>query len=299
MFKKILLPYDLSKPSQEALEWASLLAIEFKSEIKVVHAIFQEKYLVAYGLLPKKEDLIRQVDEEIRKDLQEIFNGENQDLLDRVSVEVLYGDPSELILEKIEAEDPDLVIGGTHGWTGLKHFFMGSVAEKIVRSSKAPVLTVKNKFKWPFKKLCVPIDFSEFTEDLLRLACELKQFGKPEIDLVHVVSLPDLLHYSPEISSEGRDNLQKQLQEDALQKLKAYQSKHTSLNANVKVLIGQASTEICNFAKEAGSDCILIPTHGHQGIKRFFLGSTAESVIRYAPCSTLSFLPKKMDLDSE
>lgn len=79
------------------------------------------------------------------------------------------------IIKKIQATLPDLVITGTHGRTGLKHFFLGSTAEKIVRGSLSPVLVVRGNPSWPPKKILVPVDFTEYTSEALLIAEEFKK----------------------------------------------------------------------------------------------------------------------------
>jgi len=57
----------------------------------------------------------------------------------------LIGDPFDEIIRYSKEHSIDMIVMGTHGYTGFKHIFMGSVAEKVVRYSLVPVLTVKQK----------------------------------------------------------------------------------------------------------------------------------------------------------
>jgi nucleotide-binding universal stress UspA family protein len=61
---------------------------------------------------------------------------------DSYKAKVVMGDASEEILKYVESEDIDLVIMGTHGRKGLEHIIFGSVAERVVKKSPVPVLTV-------------------------------------------------------------------------------------------------------------------------------------------------------------
>ena len=71
------------------------------------------------------------------------------------------------------------------------------------------------------------------------------------------------------------------------EKLHALAADHGAVEATVSVLLGTPGMEIADYAKDQGADLIVIPSHGYHGIKRMFLGSVAERVIRHAECSVL------------
>jgi universal stress protein A len=79
--------------------------------------------------------------EKLTADLKEFAVGE----LDGIDCEVavMTGDPTTAILERAGSSEADVICMATHGWTGLRHILLGSVAEKVVRGAQCPTLTVR------------------------------------------------------------------------------------------------------------------------------------------------------------
>ena len=140
--RKILCPIDFSEPSKCALEHASAFAEKGDTELLAIHVVEPIIYPVEYGLAPVPAiSLESQATENARARLTDLM----QEVVgDRHpwTVEVSIGRADETICARAE-EGFDLIVLATHGLTGLKHFLMGSVAERVVRSAACPVLVVK------------------------------------------------------------------------------------------------------------------------------------------------------------
>ena len=140
--KNILFPTDLSKNSEEAMKYAASLAEKYDACLHVVHVILGSNQYLAYDV---NAYIPAEFKEKEREKLTENLNKiPSADMGQPASVkhEILEGLPVPEISQYIKDNNIDLVVMGTHGHTGLKHLIMGSVAENIVRSSSAPVLTV-------------------------------------------------------------------------------------------------------------------------------------------------------------
>ena len=140
--KKILAPTDCSEPSTDALIYATQIAAKFEADLIVlkVFASPSEKY--EEGILIRDYSLEIQPDhiEEIKKFWNDYAgSGPTPEFAG------VMGDPFDEIIRYSKGHAIDMIVMGTHGYTGFKHIFMGSVAEKVVRYSKIPVLTVKQK----------------------------------------------------------------------------------------------------------------------------------------------------------
>lgn len=295
MFKRILACYDLSPCSQEALEWALKLGEQFHSSLKVAHAFPLNGSSSTPALLESSNQLAEYIREQIDQDLRRLSTLEAPSLRE-LEIEILQGRTIPAILQEIQQNTPDLVILGTHGRTGFERVILGSVAEKIVRHSPAPVWIARNRAHWPLQRILIPIDFSEFGEETLQLAQALTQKTSTAVDLVHVISLAEVVHYPSSITDRAFsmdpkffENLEKRAREN-LQKM----IDSSSLSLNPHVLTGSPGAEICRLAQELKADLVLIPTHGRSGIRHLLIGSVAEQVIRYASCSVFSFSPRKM-----
>ncbi len=138
-----------------------------------------------------------------------------------------------------------------------------------------------------FTKILVPVDFSECSRKAIEYAVQFARQFHAEIALLHVVHVNYYAANSeyttfdyPELIEETRRTGERELGNLASSLPKTYP---------IKTLIrtGHPGSVIVDAAKKRGMDLIIISTHGHTGFKRVFLGSTAEYVLRYAPCPVL------------
>lgn len=134
----VLVPADLGAPSKKALETAKDLVAKLGGEVVVVHVYT----LPSYGYPGLSPMLYPSLNEEIAAAAKRAIDQLTQ-AAPGVRVLVREGDPAAEILRVIDELHPSMVVMGTHGRTGLSHFFLGSVAEKVLRQSKVPVLTIR------------------------------------------------------------------------------------------------------------------------------------------------------------
>jgi len=140
-----------------------------------------------------------------------------------------------------------------------------------------------------FKRILVPIDFSECSLSALAYALGLAVKLEAKITLLHVVEpaiFADNYLITPTAVEEANQNLVAAGRERlaALQRRAAAQS----VAAEPLVRMGRAQSEISDTAEATGADLIVMGTHGYGGIKQLLLGSTAERVVRHAPCPVLT-----------
>ena len=143
-FKKILWPTDFSEPSYRALETALELTKRFEAELHAVHVIGPIPMMGAPGA-PMAFNVAgyrTELEADARKRLQTI-------VADRIPGEVeahqhvLHGEAADRITDLADELSADLIVISTHGLTGLRHFIHGSVAEKVVRFSTCPVMSIR------------------------------------------------------------------------------------------------------------------------------------------------------------
>lgn len=140
-FRKILVPIDFGEPSMHALETAIDLAKQYRSCLILFHTWEIPSY--GYGAaLPA--GVLTQLEGDARAELDTVLANVAKQVPDTKAV-LACGIPWRELLKAIEQMDPDLVVMGTHGRRGLGRALLGSVTEKIVRMSSAPVLTVRTK----------------------------------------------------------------------------------------------------------------------------------------------------------
>ena len=138
MFNRILCPIDFDGNSLEALRMARGMAEQNKAKLFVLHVMPPVDPTVVSAPL-----IAEQSENRARAELLRISNTE----LPGVDHETLlrFGHPAKEIIAGEAATNADLVVMATHGRTGVSHLILGSVAEKVVRESSCPVLTVRMK----------------------------------------------------------------------------------------------------------------------------------------------------------
>jgi len=141
LYEKVLVPTDGSAASRRAIEQAVALAAEHGATIHAVYVV----NTASYASLPTESSW---------DGVAEMLESEGESALDEVaelaaerdvSVERVFldGSPSREIIRYAEEVGCDLVVMGTHGRGGIDRLLLGSVAERVVRSSNVPVLTVR------------------------------------------------------------------------------------------------------------------------------------------------------------
>ena len=196
------------------------------------------------------------------------------------------------LAQKIPA---DLIVMPTHGRTGLKHVFLGSTAERVVRHSPCPGLVRTERRRQSkagprltVKRILVPVDFSECSQEGLRYAIGFaNQFGA-RIMLLHATYLGYI--YSSEgtplydvrgLQNAARENAERQMQKFVRA------AKFGRVKYETAFTDGSPALDICAFAKQHDIDLIVNSKHGLTGFEHVLIGSIAEKVLRRAPCSVL------------
>lgn len=139
--QRILFATDFSEPARQAQKYALTLAEKFGAELHALHVV-PEIILPAtdsYAAWTLPEGGMKAQLEASSRQLQQEFE------LQGAKRQVVMGFPVEEIMKYATDQNIDLLVVGTHGHTGLAHLLMGSVAEKLVRLSTCPVLTVHPK----------------------------------------------------------------------------------------------------------------------------------------------------------
>jgi universal stress protein A len=140
--KKILLCTDFSGNSEPAAETALDYAKAFGAELIIAHVINPRHF--GY---PSLEDIplagvdVKAVEQQLTQSLEAMAE-KCRKTVPNVKINLIEGVPADEIVKLADKEDVHLIIMGTHGWTGLSHFLVGSTAENVVRTAHRPVLTV-------------------------------------------------------------------------------------------------------------------------------------------------------------
>ena len=143
--KTVLCPTDFSEPSHQALKIAGELASKVGAGVLLVHVVPVLPTLPndpnnVFNASEYERLLHQDADEKLAHLISETAQGGPQ-----IRTRVGHGDAASEIVRIAESEKADLIVIATHGTTGWRRFVFGSVAEKVVRLAKCPVLTIRNQ----------------------------------------------------------------------------------------------------------------------------------------------------------
>jgi nucleotide-binding universal stress UspA family protein len=150
-FTRILVPTDFGTASEAALACARELATRFEARLSLLHVV--EDPMVAGVWTPEvyvgasaelRDTLLR----DARQRLDQSLTAEERDRF-RATIDVRIGTAADAIGEFARENAFDLIVMGTHGRRGLAHMFLGSVAERLVRTAPCPVLTIRGDWRMP------------------------------------------------------------------------------------------------------------------------------------------------------
>jgi nucleotide-binding universal stress UspA family protein len=295
LLHEILAPTDFSATSRAGVRYAVALAKKLRAKVELLHVIEPPSRLAGMeAVVIARED----------SELTALARGQLERLAQRAREGDLHltscvrsGKPFHEIASSARERAVDLIVIATHGYTGAKRALLGSTAERVVRHAPCPVLavparTTPNRFgstsPLKLKKVLVPIDFSRTSKTALPWATFLAAHFEADIVLLNVVEKFPIDYLL------GREQRNKRIvplmtqAETELERMAGCLRNSTGLNLSALVRAGNPFEEICQSAKALGADLIVLTTHGYTGLKHVWLGSTAERVVRHAPCPVLA-----------
>jgi nucleotide-binding universal stress UspA family protein len=292
MYGTILVPLDGSALAERALPMAMTLAQAMRARVILMRAASAS---VFPGADPTEAQC--QAVEEAQAYLSAQATGLSEQGL-RVEVAVPYGDAAESILLEIGLHSADLVVMCTHGRSGLGRWIYGSVAERVLARSPAPVLLVHPSGEVARfgpepagASLLVPLDGSAFAEIALPHAATLARVFGGTILLMRAVPQLAAAYIYPAVGL-----VQESLEEDCREAesyLGEVAQRLRSEGFSVQTAVQEgwpASIIVCRGA-ESGSKLIVMATHGRTGVVRLLLGSVALEVVRRSALPVLLVRP--------
>lgn len=297
--KHILCPVDFSEFSRHAFDRAVAVARSYGAELTVLHVLPVPSAVPAlpYGPEGPGPFGFEAVDRDrALAELSRFLAAEQS-----IGVPLHYKTAESPSVQKevlIQASrlSADLVVMGTHGRSGFDRFFLGSVAEKTLRTSPVPVLVVPPRLpdvvpagRDPFRSILCAVDFSQDSARALGYAASLARHAAGRLTLLHSVEpVPvgydplggvnfDVVGYEQALENSARAELQKFVQPIA-----------PGTDTETVVTRGKAYREILRVATERQADLIVVGVHGRNAFDRLVFGSTTEHVVRRATCPVLA-----------
>jgi nucleotide-binding universal stress UspA family protein len=291
---RILCPIDFSDFSTRALDHAAAIARWYGAKVTAAHVFHVPAMLAAALAHAEGPVLMPEGREELLAKLRALVDPIRQS---GVSIEaaVREGDVVTEVKKLADAMPADLIVMGTHGRRGYERWLLGSVTERMLRSTTCPVLTVPRATSGAaaspaaWTTILCPVDFSPSSMSALKYATSLALQAGAHLILVHVVewflddavagnAYPELVRYYKALKDEAMDRLRGLVPAEASDWCRAEE-----------VIAGGKPYEgILRAAQRVGAGVIVMGAQGHTGVDLALFGSTTQNVIRSATCPVLS-----------
>ena len=184
--------------------------------------------------------------------------------------------------EVVEAsKGVDLVLIATHGRSGISRWWLGSVADKVVRDVECPVLLIgpnvhQDLAPGKITRILLPLDGSDQAEEAIPVATWIARLTNSEIEAVRCMSLTPVA-YDPSMSIYSAD-LINSLQEAVEEYLAGVQAKLGS-KATTTMLVGGAGELLIEYLEEHPAGLVVMTSHGRSGVRRVALGSVTDRLL--------------------
>lgn len=302
MFRSILVPLDGTRFSEAVLPVAMRLARSAKAHMHFLLAHHPSAALVGMGeVVAPNPALDHAMQEQEQTYLAEIVTrvGEAGDA--SISTSRVEGPAGDAICEEASRIGADLIVMATHGRSALGRLWLGSVSNQVIRHSAVPVLLIHpNRVEKALERqsgagILVALDLSPFSEAVLEPVVQLACLLQAHITLLHVVepnyhtvdtATPYPLEQDATVTEVRRSDAQRRL-DDVTNRLRA-----RGLSAAARVIIApNAAAAVLQTLENQKYDVVAMTTHGIGGMRRLFLGSVADKVVRSAGKPVLILRP--------
>lgn len=286
----ILVPLDGSPLAESALPMAVQIARATGGALLLAHVISNLTWAFAAetGLTSAEayEELLAIENRGAREYLQRMVSSVPAEVGVRVEGTQVRGEPAPALIDMIEELDVDLVVMTTHGYTGLRRFALGSVADRVARSGTAPVLLLRS-FEQPqgndqLERALIPLDGSTLAESALEVADQLVGMVIRQVTLLRAVTPAGAA--AAEIRSA-----EQYLRSTSERPRTRWQAR--GCDVTELVVRGQPGPCIVREAARTGA-LIILATRGQTGWTRWTLGSVADRVLEGAQSALLLVNPR-------
>ena len=323
MYRSLLVPLDGSAVAEQVMPAVRQLApiLAARVHLLVVITNEQKQHLIAHfaaappgtaGQYETDWHWERRAQTQLAHAAEAYLCGQAQALraagLD-VTFEVTSGAPADRIVDIAASEPQALIAMATHGYSGLRRWTLGSVADKVVQATQTPILLVRAMVEveqpaagaQSLRRILVPLNGSALAEQALPLAIELAGSAQAELLLFHAVrpfgaSAPDRLPLHrppPTIDFPAPGHTQ------ALQHLHGIIERWHACEIVMLPMVasGEPAQQIVDMAAHEHVDLIVMATHGYSGVKRWALGSVADKVLHATATPLLLVRAQSQELE--
>jgi nucleotide-binding universal stress UspA family protein len=295
MYRSILVPLDGSAFGEYALPFALSLARRTGAKLHLAHV-----HVAPAPILADATDADLRAAERMYVEALVQRIGAFWDV--PLTTMLLDGPVTQTLDDYARASKADLIVMTTHGRGALSRFWLGSIADALIRRAAVPVLLVRPQeqpldieHEPAVKRILIPLDGSPLAEQVLTHATTVGRLTQAEYTLLQAIE-PLYVGYGTELygvamEMQAMDRLQTLAQEH-LDKVAAG-LRAEGLCVHTATAVDLATTAILSYAHEHAVDMIALATHGRSGLARFVMGGVADKIIRGATVPVLLYRPQE------
>jgi nucleotide-binding universal stress UspA family protein len=292
MSKRVLVPLDGSTLAEAILPLAERVSSSFNIPLHLLTVVKQDSVAATRAAgsdaskmaTQKAQDYLRVVSERVSHSIGP----------EHVEMSVKIAKVAEAIVQEAESMPETLIALSSHGRSGLTRMVLGSVADKVLHGTTAPVFLYAPREDVPVRQsedlntIIVPLDGSALAEQALPHAAALAKALQLRVVLVQVTStLADLAADGfYEVTQVLIDELEKEAIDYLDQQVSTLQQQGLT-EVDRRHLTGSAARQILTLARDTPRSCIAMCTHGRSGVQRWALGSVADHVVSHVAVPVL------------
>lgn len=288
---KIVCPVDvLDEGDRRVLDYAVALATAIGARVTAIHVFDVPGYVHPEPDSSAARSYAERALSEHRERFDAMLAPLPEDVVD---ARLLPGVPHRRIAEEVASVGAQLVVMGTHSRRGLSRFFLGSIAERVVRTSAVPVLTVPRdpeSIPMPPKSILVPHDLSTASRTGLELAHALRPGLHAAVSAVYVLEgeagsegawIPRWI--GPEHVARHRAMVERAIRDDVAEVFGPEDQV-----VQVQLLEGEVVDSVLQAQRSFGADLIIVGASGKDGVERILLGSYTADLLRRSEVPVLT-----------
>ena len=301
--KKILCATDFTAFSEEALRFGVSLAHQFDALLSVFHAVYAPQDQL-YGSTEferggERDKAVAETKIKI-KSMMAPFQI-------RWTEVISIGEPIEQFLNVAEQQDADILITASHGLSGFKRFFVGTVVERLCRALTRPLLVVRprpytlseseaNQHGIPhgapdqrkLQNIVVASADNHLSAKIIRYAVDLALAFNARLHLVHAIEAPmdaDLVEPTDAPYTQVQEIMQDQLRQRLAERIP--QQLRAQCNHKIALRPGIPQEVLPVYAAEHNADLIIVGAWRQNKMENLLIGSTTKAMLRHATCDVL------------
>lgn len=288
-FSRILAATDLSAPARHAAERAAMLARDNQGALDLLHVVHLaplQQLLKLLGTLPA--DVVEQVLDSARQQLGSLAGALEQRFGVAAGVHVVAGALLAEFAGQADALSADLLVCGAKGESRLRPLVLGTTALRMLNMATTPTLVVKQAPREPYKKILVPVDFSQSSAVAIRDARRIAPGAR--IVLLHVFEILFEGHMRHAgVSDEVMNHYVVVAKQKLMEQLRELRAGAGLSDADTRLLVlhGYPFLRIIEQEQECDCDLIVMGKHGENRLLGPLLGSVTEQVLNESQADVL------------